>query len=281
MGQSEGVPYAPLKEGAYIGIRSTEENDLISASDSMFNVDSFKYFHGDDSNYFVRSVYDKDGGNNTHKLYYNTWSYTESKYPRVTSVVAKDENILESASINEGTQVITLNAYKHRKSSFNNISLDSLISYTLNAQDTFIYDSDVPCEITSGMEYMTMSSNGTYVMCTIKIEWVDCKHKDEDKNYVCDNCEEYTLTEFKITGYNEQEKEATVFVAQPGRYSLIFADYEDTRLANIDIVEYDFEEGINIIPQKVTNFTLSGSDKVMLWYDMVNLVPVCESLTIN
>ena len=281
MGQSEGVPYAPLKEGAYIGIRSTEENDLISASDSKFNADSFKYFHGDDSNYFVRSVYDKDGGNNTHKLYYNTWSYTESKYPRVTSVVAKDENILESASINYDTQVITLNAYKHRKSSFDNISLDSLISYTLNAQDTFIYNSGVPCEITSGMEYMTMSSNGTYVMCTIKIEWVDCKHKDEDKNYVCENCGEYTLTEFKITGYNVKTKEATVFAPVTGEYMLIFADYEGNKLENVDIVEYEFTIGVNTVPQENKTFVLENGDKVMLWYDLINLVPVCDALTIK
>ena len=89
------------------------------------------------------------------------------------------------------------------------------------------------------------------------------------------------LTEFKITGYNEQTKEATVFATQSGRYSLIFADYENTRLANVDIVEYDFEEGINVVPQEVTNFTLASDDKVMLWYDMVDLVPVCEALTIN
>ena len=51
--------------------------------------------------------------------------------------------------------------------------------------------------------------------------------------------------------------------------------------ANIDIVEYDFKEGINVVPQKVTSFALASGDKVMLWYDMINLVPVCEALTIK
>ena len=33
--------------------------------------------------------------------------------------------------------------------------------------------------------------------------------------------------------------------------------------------------------QEVTNFTLASGDKVMLWYYMVDLVPVCEALTIK
>ena len=156
-----------------------------------------------------------------------------------------------------------------------------MISYTLNAQDTFIYNSGVPCEITSGMEYMTMSSNGTYVMCTIKIEWVDCKHKDEDKNYVCENCGEYTLTEFKITGYNVKTKEATVFAPVTGEYMLIFADYEGNKLENVDIVEYEFTIGVNTVPQENKTFVLENGDKVMLWYDLINLVPVCDALTIK
>jgi hypothetical protein len=49
----------------------------------------------------------------------------------------------------------------------------------------------------------------------------------------------------------------------------------------VDIVEYEFTEGINVVPQEITTFTLASGDKVMLWHDMVNLVPVCDALTIN
>ena len=47
------------------------------------------------------------------------------------------------------------------------------------------------------------------------------------------------------------------------------------------IVEYDFNEGINVIPQEDRNFTLANGDKVMLWYDLIDLVPVCDELTIK
>ena len=84
-----------------------------------------------------------------------------------------------------------------------------------------------------------------------------------------------------LYNYNSQTKEATVFVTKPSRYSLIFADYENESLKNVDIVEYDFAEGINTVVQEVTSFALASGDKVMLWYDMINLVPVCEALTIK
>jgi hypothetical protein len=89
------------------------------------------------------------------------------------------------------------------------------------------------------------------------------------------------VTEFKVVNYNEQTKEATVFTPKAGRYALIFADYENDQLESMDIVEYDFKEGINVIPQEITSFTLASGDKVMLWYDMVNLAPVCDELTVK
>lgn len=72
-----------------------------------------------------------------------------------------------------------------------------------------------------------------------------------------------------------------MFVAETGKHSLIFADYENESLKNVDIVEYDFAEGINTVVQEVTSFALASGDKVLLWYDMVDLVPVCEALTMK
>jgi hypothetical protein len=72
-----------------------------------------------------------------------------------------------------------------------------------------------------------------------------------------------------------------VLVTNPGKYSLIFADYENNSLKNVDIVKCDFKEGINVIPQRIKNFTLADGDKVMLWYDMIDQVPVCKELTIK
>ena len=69
--------------------------------------------------------------------------------------------------------------------------------------------------------------------------------------------------------------------AKAGKYAVVFADYENEKLANVDIVEYEFKEGINAVPQEIISFTLASGDKVMLWYDMVNLAPVCEALTVK
>ena len=72
-----------------------------------------------------------------------------------------------------------------------------------------------------------------------------------------------------------------MFVTKPGRYTLIFANYENESLKNVDAVEYNFNEGSNVISQEVKNFTLATGDKVMLWYDMIDLVPLCDALTLK
>ena len=115
-------------------------------------------------------------------------------------------------------------------------------------------------------------------MVIAQVEWICSKHTDADNDGICDDCREYFFLNTTIVNYNAQTKEATVFVTNPDRYSLIFADYENDQLANVYIVEYDFIEGINIIPQRIANFTFVSVDKVMLWYD---LVPVCGALTIK
>ena len=118
-------------------------------------------------------------------------------------------------------------------------------------------------------------------MVIVDVEWICSEHTDADNDGVCDDCREYVFSNTTIVDYNAQTQEATIFVHEAGKYALIFADYEDTRLANVDIVEYDFVEGINVVPQEATKFTLASDDKVMLWYDLINLVPVCDALTIK
>ena len=49
----------------------------------------------------------------------------------------------------------------------------------------------------------------------------------------------------------------------------------------MDIVEYEFTLGVNTVPQENKTFVLENGDKVMLWYDLINLVPVCDALTIK
>ena len=142
-------------------------------------------------------------------------------------------------------------------------------------------DADKPRDLGIPQEYKIMSDNGTYVMCTVNVEWFCESHNDSDGDCICDDCDEYTLTDFTIVNYNEETNEATVFAPKSGKYVLVFADYEGSKLNNVDTVEYDFTEGVNKVSQGNETFVLGSGDKIMLWYDMVNLVPVCDALTLN
>jgi hypothetical protein len=86
---------------------------------------------------------------------------------------------------------------------------------------------------------------------------------------------------YVISNYNAETKEVTIHTPKAGTYTVVFADYEGGKLSNLDIAEYKFAEGVNVVLQEDTSFTLSSGDKVMLWYDMVNLAPVCDALTIK
>ena len=58
-------------------------------------------------------------------------------------------------------------------------------------------------------------------------------------------------------------------------------DTEVKVLELLDTVEYDFTEGVNKVSQENKTFVLGSGDKIMLWYDMVNLAPVCDELTVK
>ena len=281
-GQADGIPNKPLTDGADIGITSVDTYDLISGGDSCFDQGSFGYLHADDDHtYYIRSVFDADEGNNSHQLWYTAWADTNARYPRVKTVAVLNDNILDDAKLDYNTQTITIKAYMDASDAFKSVRLDSLISYTFDHEGEYILDADQPRDLSTPQEYKIMSDNGTYVTCMVKVDWYCAQHKDSDGNYICDYCEEYTLTYFTILNYNAQANEATVFVPEAGKYTLIFADYDGNKLENVDIVEYDFNEGINVIPQEARSFTLANGDKVMLWYDMVNLIPICEALTLE
>ena len=65
----DGSPNKPLRDGAYIGISSSEINDILTAYNSCFNVGDFEYFHSDSSSYFIRSVYNPDSKTHTYQLH--------------------------------------------------------------------------------------------------------------------------------------------------------------------------------------------------------------------
>jgi hypothetical protein len=283
-GQTEEIPNVPLVDGASIGISmdDTEGTSLVSGPDSRFDSNNFGYFFGDNSNYFVRAVFDERIANSPHRLFYNKWSYKDAVYPKIKTVTPRENNgLISEASIDTDKQIITLKAISSDKSLFKSVVVESLVSFiTSNDADVYWRFCDVAFDLSKPVEYKVVSkSTGTYVHCRVVVEFPDCLHNDKDGDCICDECGEYAFTDTAIGGYNAQK--ATVFITEAGRYSLIFSDYENNRLANMDIVEYDFKEGINVIPQEITSFTLASGDKVMLWYDMVNLAPVCDELTVK
>ena len=283
-GQVEGVPNKPLTADAKIGVSINNSGTgvyrCLSEDGSMFNQSDYRCFYSDISSYYIRAQYNPSDEDHMYRMYLTTATRYDAKFPEIEAVAVKNSELLQSAVIDTETQIITLTAYENKRDTLKNIDLDSLISCSFS-EDVSSTTMTTLQDFTSPVECRIMSDNGIYVTCIVMVEWVCSEHTDVDKDAVCDVCKEYAYTEATIVNYNEKTMEATVFVTKPCKYSLIFADYEDTRLANVDIVEYDFKEGINVVPLEVTNFTLTSGDEVLLWYDMINLVPVCEALTIK
>ena len=74
---------------------------------------------------------------------------------------------------------------------------------------------------------------------------------------------------------------ATVITPEDGTYTVIFVDYEGGRLENVDIVNYEFSKGVNIVGQEILGFELGKGDKIMLVSELITLTPLCKALVIE
>lgn len=102
-----------------------------------------------------------------------------------------------------------------------------------------------------------------------------------DGNHICDICESYILTDFAIVNYNAQTIDAIVITPDAGEYTLAFADYENGELKNVSIVTFDSKVGLNKVSQVKNYFTLGSGDKIMLWRDITDCVPLCQSYIVK
>ena len=87
-----------------------------------------------------------------------------------------------------------------------------------------------------------------------------------------------------ITGYQTETKTASVVVPEAGTYTAIFADYEGNGLKNIEYITITFTEETKGTIQDAfitKGFSLAAGDKIMLWSDMPNLVPLCEAYIVK
>ncbi len=81
--------------------------------------------------------------------------------------------------------------------------------------------------------------------------------------------------------YNAANHQAIVVAEEAGEYTVIFADYENGKLNDIDCVPFTLNLGENTVPQTDISVTLSKDDKVMIWNNMTQLVPACTALIIE
>ena len=77
----------------------------------------------------------------------------------------------------------------------------------------------------------------------------------------------------------DHNKSVMLNVPVAGVYRVIFADYENGTLANLDIVTKEVSEAeigtVTVDMQK--DFVLGAGDKVMLWNSIDGMVPLCET----
>ena len=93
---------------------------------------------------------------------------------------------------------------------------------------------------------------------------------------------EVKVFEILSNGTNGTKATATVAIPTAGTYTLIFADYEETRLNNMDLVAVTAESDNTVVnvPSEI-GIAPGKDDKIMLWQDMTNLVPLCEAYIVK
>ena len=82
----------------------------------------------------------------------------------------------------------------------------------------------------------------------------------------------------------KETKTAYVVAPESGTYTVIFADYEGKKLANIEYATVTFTEetkGTALTASITKGFSLSTGDKIMLCSNMTNLVPKCEAYIVE
>ncbi len=92
------------------------------------------------------------------------------------------------------------------------------------------------------------------------------------------------IAEFEILSNDKDVGKATATVAIPhaGTYTLIFADYSESRLNKVDSVTVTTERDNKVITVlSKSDITLGTGDKIMLWQDMTNPVPLCDAYIVK
>ncbi len=86
---------------------------------------------------------------------------------------------------------------------------------------------------------------------------------------------------FEILLLGADKKSATVVLDKAGTYTIVFADYNGKRLANVKsfTVTVDKKQAVRVISDK--SFTLDTGDKIVLWDGFVKLTPMCDAYKVK
>ena len=280
-GQNDEVPNKPLSVGAYIGISGGDTDYCVSDSDSRFDKYCIKYIHSDDDSRVVRGVYDEDSKNHTYKVYLNDVNNSKVKVPRIKTVEEGSWYLVNEITFDYENQSIFITSditLKGRQELVNN-SLSRITKITFEHDGIQFIGYDEKRNLTEPQEYILMMEDGSYNIFTTSLEWeCPCIYRDDiNVDGICDLCGKYI---FRVIDYNAQTKEATVVARTAGEYALVFAAYDAKGLENVEVVEYNFKEGINVVPQK-KDFELHSGDRIMLWQDMIKYTPLCDALALK
>ena len=116
---------------------------------------------------------------------------------------------------------------------------------------------------------------------TFRAQWKRCEEHNFN-NGICEHCG--SPEKCKITRYSKETKTAYAVAPESGTYTVIFADYEGKKLANIEYTTVTFTEetkGTSLTASITKGFSLSTGDKIMLCSNMTNLVPKCEAYIVE
>ena len=85
-----------------------------------------------------------------------------------------------------------------------------------------------------------------------------------------------------VTEYDADNQAVTFKMTNTGEFVVVFADYEDGVLVNVNTVEKATPvKAIFTVKQTDLNFTLSSGDKVFIWNNLTLMEPLAETLVIQ
>ena len=116
---------------------------------------------------------------------------------------------------------------------------------------------------------------------TFRAQWKKCADHSF-KDGICEHCG--ILEKYTITAYMAESKTAYISAPEEGTYTLVFADYEGGKLANMEYSTVSFTEDTKgtILTASITkDFSLSKGDKIMLWSGITKLVPLCDEYIVK